>query len=140
MDRPSDPDDQTGVPAPVRALLRDQVQSVETLEVLQLVSGDSQRSWTAPDTAAELKTSVDVSTEALQRLQAGGLMSAPSPGAYRFAPATPALAAAVGELRRCYAADRLSILKLMNALALEQMRTAMLRTLAEAFRLRRREP
>ncbi|HEX5009785.1 MAG TPA: hypothetical protein VFY71_05240 [Planctomycetota bacterium] len=124
----------------MQELLRTRVHNFEALEVLILASGDPKRAWTPAEAATALRWALEPAAQAFQRLQASGLLRSPSPDSYRFEPSTPAVGEAVSELRRCYAADRLAILKFMNSLSLEQMRNAMLRTLAEAFRLRRREP
>lgn len=137
---PSHRDDRDAVPEGVQELLRVHVQGFEALEILILTSGDPARTWTSDEAATALGWSVDPTAQTLQRLHTSGLLGMPSPDAYRFEPATPGLSDAVSGLRRCYAADRLAVLKLMNSIAFEQVRNAMLNTLADAFRLRRREP
>ena len=133
-------EDATGVPEAVLELLRTRVQALEDVETLLLVSDGSIRSWTASEAAELLRSPVDPTLAALQRLHSVGLVESPSNGLYRYSPTTPEQRNAVEELRSCYATNRLAILKQLNVQAMEQMRTAMLRTLAEAFRLRRREP
>ena len=134
------PEDASGVPAAVLELLRTRVQALEDLEVLLLVSEGSIRSWSASEAAERLHSPVDPTLAALQRLHGVGLLESPSTGLYRYSPTTSDQRHSIEELRNCYASNRLAILKQLNERAMEQMRKAMLHTLAEAFRLRRREP
>ena len=125
----------------LREFLREHVSSFEELETLLLLAGTSGRAWSDSEVAAALNGPVDTVTAALSSLssvdglltvseQAGGLR-------YQFSPRSAQLGEIVGELAALHAEQRLTLMQLMSSNALERVRGAAMRRLADAFRLDR---
>jgi hypothetical protein len=128
------------VPESVRTLLHEHVEGYEQLETLLLFVPEPRQEWTAASAANALRVSVQTTADALEHLHATGLLEPQPGGAYRFAPRAEPHHEALVALERLCSQDRLAIMELMSAHALERLRLSALRTLAEAFRLRRRKP
>ena len=126
------------VPEAVRQLLREHVNGFEQLEILLLAVRDPGKSWTAEAVAAELRIDARVVEEALDELHDRGLFARGlAPRSYVYRPSSPSLDQAVRELVRIHGEDRLALMEVMCATALERLRTMTLRKFADAFRLRR---
>ena len=123
------------LPDDVRALLHEQIESYEQLEVLLLLRRERYEEWAIERLAARLHVRAELIETALARLEAGGLIEAAGAGPSRFAyrPASSGLDAAVGRLERAYAERPILIIQLMSANAIERLRTAALHTFADAF-------
>jgi hypothetical protein len=116
----------------VRVFLREHVPEFEQLEVLLLAVRERDREWTAEEAALRLGLPADVAREALEHLREHGLLD----GRCRYAPSLEGAAEAVAELQGTYETNRLGIVQVMSANALERLRTSTIRTFADAFRLR----
>jgi hypothetical protein len=130
----------SALPEDVRQLLHEHIESYEQLELLLLLRRERREEWTAGALAQRLHVSAGLIGPALERLQVSGLVAATgSPGAARYAyrPGRPELDAATGRLQREYAERPVRIIQLMSANAIERVRTAALRTFADAFVLRK---
>jgi phosphoribosylcarboxyaminoimidazole (NCAIR) mutase len=125
----------------LREFLREHVSSFEELETLLLLAGASGRAWSDSEVAAALNGPVETVTAALSSLslvdglltvseQAGGLR-------YQFSPRSAQLGQLIGELAALHAEQRLTLMQLMSSNALERVRGAAMRRLADAFRLDR---
>jgi hypothetical protein len=125
----------------VRTFLRDHVEAYEHLEVLLLMSRDGHRTWTPAEVAAVLNLPVPIVSATLDHLRAHHVLETVAEAAdtFRYRPESPDAAECVAALHRAYESDRLSIVKVMSANALERLRTSTIRTFADAFRLRRRK-
>lgn len=124
----------------LRQFLMEAVQSYEQLEILLLLYQRSGQQWAAESIAARLNIPADAASLALESLAAHKLLVFEPKGpdvAWRYDPAQP-LHARVVDLAQCHAAKRIVVIGFMSANALERVRTAGLKTFAEAFRLRRR--
>jgi hypothetical protein len=125
----------------LQAFLRDSIGSYEELEALLLLARENHRSWTASELADALKVQVDGITMALDELAAvEGLLDVDSEAAQRrftYAPKSRLLRQVVEELATAYADQRLAIVQLMSANALDRVRGAAMRRLANAFRIER---
>ena len=125
----------------LQAFLRGSIGSYEELEALLLLARERHRSWTDSEVAEALKVEVDGITAALNELGAvdGLLEVAPQAGQLRFkyAPKSEMLRQVVDELAVAYTDQRLVIVQLMSANALERVRAAAVRRLANAFRIER---
>jgi hypothetical protein len=121
------------LPEPVILLLLDVIQSVEHLEVLLLLASTATRSWTADAVARELRGSPRSAARWLADLVTRGFAAAATdaPDAFRYAPATPALAAQVEATAACYAVRRVAVIETIFAKPVARMQT-----FARAFRLR----
>jgi hypothetical protein len=121
----------------IRQFLRQHVESHEHLETLLLLCRGN-RSWTAEAVASELKIPPESAQEALRHLVERGLAVSPSgadPG-YLYAPKTGEVGECVKLLTTACREQRLAIMEMMSAHAIERMRAAALRRFADAFRLR----
>jgi hypothetical protein len=122
------------IPHAVRAWLYEHVRTYDELETLLLLHRQRDRDWSAAALAEALKIAPAVAAEALAEFARRGL-AAPgaAPDAFRYRPATPELELLVDHLARAYADDRLTVIELMTANAIERMRTGAMRVFADAF-------
>jgi hypothetical protein len=96
--------------------------------------------WTAQRLSAHLKISPSLTEAALADLLSRGLVDSPlGSSQVRFTGGSraPELEATVARLAGVYAARPIAIIRLMTANAIERVRTAALRTFADAFVLRK---
>lgn len=128
------------LPEDVQRLLRDQIESYEQLELLLLLRTELDRPWTAEALSARLRIPVSLAVAALDELQTVRLVEARPLGAerqYAYVPQSDRVEAALGSLAQAYREHPIPILKQMTANAIERVRTAALRTFADAFILRK---
>lgn len=125
----------------LQAFLHDSISSYEELEALLLLVGQSDRSWTDRELADALKVQVDAIAPALDQLAAvEGLLEVDnqtSQRRFRYAPKSKLLRQVVEELATAYADQRLAVVQIMSANALNRVRGAAMRRLANAFRIER---
>jgi predicted ArsR family transcriptional regulator len=128
------------LPSELHAFVLDHVESFEQLEILVLLLRDRARAWTDAETAAELRLDPSSARASLEELERHGLAArgeqAQARPAWCFRARDPALDALATRLARAYAEQRVAVVELMAACAVERIRTSALRTFAEAFRLR----
>jgi hypothetical protein len=120
----------------IEAALSTCVSSHEALQALLLLQREANRVWRIEDVAAALRIDVGLAASTLQALGEGGLLAADHaavPAAYRYAPAGPAQAELVDELRQAWLAEPLEIIRIMNANAIARTRTDAIRAFADAF-------
>ena len=133
------------LPGEIQEFLRTTIQSLEQLEVLVAIQGQPNKAWTADEVAGVVGLPVAMMAESLDGLIAVGLARYASTAAgdptYRYEARTPALARAVAGLTRAYASNRLDIMRLMSALAIERVRSEAANLFADAFVIpRKKEP
>ena len=90
--------------------------------------------------AASLNVPIEPISSALASLLSTGIVEAVPRGeltAYRYAPKSDILREEVAKLQRAYAEQRLTVMQLMSANALERVRVAAIQRFADAFRLER---
>jgi hypothetical protein len=136
---PRDAPELSRVPDEVRALLRARIESFEQLEIL-LSLREGRGAGTVEEMSARFGIDHTLAASALAHLQAYELARSHGRGAelrYVYAPASPALDAAIGGLARLYAAQPVAILKILSANAIHRVRTGALRAFADAFILRK---
>ena len=106
-----------------------------------LLARESDRSWTDNELAEALKVQVDTITSAVDALCAvEGLLEADDragPRRCRYAPKSAMLRQVVEELAIAYDEQRLAIVRIMSANALDRVRGAAMLRLANAFRIER---
>lgn len=126
------------IPAAVHDLLRAHVENYEHLEILLRLHREPSREWNATTAAQELRIDEATAVGALAHLAAAGLLEPVPPArtTYRYLPATPDLDAAVTALAHAYDHNRVQVMMTMSRNALERLRTAALKTFADAFRVR----
>lgn len=124
------------IPDHIKVFLRDVVTTFEALEAILCLHAQPARAWSAPELAAAIRISVLSATETLESLHRNAVVaidtSAPAPR-YRYSPATPAVERAANDLARTFGEQRASILRVMNAYAVERVRSNAIRAFAHAF-------
>jgi hypothetical protein len=125
----------------LQAFLHDSISSYEELEALLLLVRQSDRSWSDSELAEALKVPVDAIAPALDELASvEGLLEVDTQAGQRrfqYAPRSQLLRQVVEELSIAYVEQRLAIVQLMSANALDRVRGAAMRHLANAFRIER---
>ncbi len=124
------------LPQDVQRLLREHIESYEQLELLLLLRVDGGRCWTEEEMRARLAVSATLVAEALAGLQSRGFVAARPQSAekcYCYVTQSGAVEATIGRLELAYRQHPIPIVKLMSANAIERVRTAALRTFADAF-------
>lgn len=125
----------------LQAFLHDSVSSYEELEALLLLVKHTDRRWTDSEVAEALKVQEDVISPALDALASvEGLLEVDNQSGQRtfqYAPKSKLLRQVVDELATAYVEQRLTIVQIMSANALDRVRGAAMRRLANAFRIER---
>jgi predicted transcriptional regulator len=130
------------LPEDLQSLVRDHIESYEQLELLLLLRAERGVAWTGEALSARLRISSTLVSEALAKLQSGGFVvasTAEAPGGPTHAYRVQAddLEATIERLSQAYKEQPMPIIKLMCANSIERVRTAALRTFADAFILRK---
>lgn len=101
------------LPTEVLQLLREQIRSLEQLEILLLLWGEPERVWLPADVYQRIRSSERSVAETLELLCERGFAARsdqPQPG-YRFAPGTSQLGEAVAALAHFYSERRVRIVE-----------------------------
>jgi hypothetical protein len=122
------------IPETARRLISESIGSVPELEAILLLRSDRERAWTVDDAGARLYVSHTVAAHILATLATKGFFVA-ADERYRYAPATPALEAAVSALASAYTTNLIAVTHLIHT----RPATSVLQ-FAEAFRMRKEEP
>lgn len=120
----------------LQAFLRDKILSYEQLETLLLLRSRSDETFSRGALAAALHVPDDDAAEALDHLLDHDLLEAqggPKSRLFKYSPGNAALAAVVDQLAESYDRNRLTVMNLMNANAIDRVRTRALNTFASAF-------
>lgn len=106
-----------GIPDEVRRFILTSVPSVPYLESVLLLRAEPEADWDAPRLARRLYLAEPRAAELLGELATAGIAQpAPqAPGNFRFDPATPELAAMLGQLARTYAANLVGVTDLIHS-------------------------
>jgi DNA-binding IclR family transcriptional regulator len=128
----------SALPEDVRKLLHEHIESYEQLELLLLLRKQRDEEWTVEALTERLHISASLIIPALALLKASGLIATTSTaGRFAYRPTSSDLDAAAARLEREYAERPIGIIQSMSANAIERVRTAALRTFADAFVLRK---
>jgi len=121
------------VPAEVREFLFVHVHTYEQLETLILLQEHPDRSWTAENAGDALQLSAGAAAEALRELSDSQVLEqvATSPLSYRLS--RDDVKRSVRSIADLYKDNRLWVMRLMNANAIERVRTGAMRAFADAF-------
>jgi hypothetical protein len=125
------------VPPAVRALLRDHVDSFEKLEVLVLLYRRRGQASTAEALARELGVNAVGLSTALEQLVAAKLLALEA-SQYACPRAETVHEGALQWIAAAHAGNRLVLIQLMTAQAIERIRSSTVQTFSEAFRIRKR--
>ena len=123
----------------VRAFLRDNIDSFESLELLLLLRRE-RTAWTAEELCRRLGTRAALIDDALASLGRARLVKTFDCDAlalYSYADADSARDAVVGSLERAYRDESMEVMRLMSTYAIERLRTGALRAFADAFVFRK---
>jgi hypothetical protein len=122
------------IPQDVRRLLADHIESVVQVEILLLLHADPNRALTPADVAKELRIDAAYAQSELANLSVRGMLRTTDKqaNAYRYAPLTPQIDAAVRGLATAYADRRVTVIGLVYSKPPDQIRS-----FADAFRLRK---
>jgi len=128
--------DPAELPARLAAFVRDNVDSLEQLELLALVMKAPDRWWDAASVAAELRMSTGMARLALEGLATRNLMaiSLTTDIRYRFQPGTSTLRDDCEAFAEAYRTNPVAMLRFVT----DTQRRA-IRDFADAFRLRRHD-
>lgn len=125
--------DDSGLPEDARTLLRTGVDTYERLAVLELLERNTNRRWTVGELSERLKLNTQLIEDALSALQALGLVSSLPGHGSLYSPADPGTRTAAERLLQVYREQPHRIIQLLSSYAIERVRTAALRTFADAF-------
>ena len=124
------------IPESVRRFIIEHINSVESLEILLLLSTGTIREYTAEEVSRTLRTGLESAGAHLQKLHRAKLLvtteneSLPK---YRFDPASPE-AGVISELEKIYKTRRVSVISFIYSNPADP-----LRAFSDAFRLRKDE-
>ena len=130
------------VPADVQRFLQDHVESLEQLEILVLLQPRIERAWSVLEVADELRIRDSVAEEELRRLRDRGLLvvvGSTSNPSFRYGPRSESLAMMTQRLVETYDAQRVAIMRLMTANAIQRLRAGALGVFSNAFVFGKRE-
>lgn len=123
------------VPDDVRRFLDANVESVDQLEILRVLSEDPGRGRAVAELAAEIQAAPDAAAADVAALEARGLLTATGRGrdaVARHGGRTPALDGEVARLLAAYRERPVTMIRLVYARATER-----LRAFSDAFKLRK---
>jgi hypothetical protein len=123
-----------GVPEEVAQLIASHIDSVEKLEILLLLRGERDRTWTSDDVSRELRRNPSTVSRALGQLAGRDLLAGSTGDGYRFAPTDPKLEQQITRLAETYATRRVSVIQLIVANPMDSVTT-----FADAFRFRKKD-
>lgn len=130
------------VPADLQRFLHEYFESLEQLEILVLLQRRPDYAWSALEVADELRIRDSVAEEELRRLRDRGvLVLAASAGdaRFRYGPTSETLAEMTQRLVETYGAQRVAIMRLLTANAIQRLRSGALGVFSNAFLFRKRE-
>jgi hypothetical protein len=127
-------------PAPVQALLREQLTSFERLEIVLLLRQQPDLEWTVAAVSEQTRIPEELARDALIGLESGQLLqrTGASVPAYRFNPQPAALADAVAALAVLYRDQHAAVMSVMSMNAIERIRSGTMRAFADSFILGKR--
>lgn len=130
------------VPADLQRFLGEYFESLEQLEILVLLQRRPDHDWSALEVADELRVRDSVAEEELRRLCDRGVLAVVGAGSaarFRYGPSSETLAGMTQRLVETYGAQRVAIMRLMTANAIQRLRSGALGVFSNAFVFRKRE-
>jgi hypothetical protein len=121
------------ISAEVRAFLLEHVHSYEQLEALILMQQHPALDWTADSLGERLRISTESAGEALHQMWTRLLLDCTSGSPLRYRLRSADVRSAVQSIADLYTQNRLAVIGLMNANAIERVRTGAMRDFANAF-------
>jgi hypothetical protein len=122
------------LPEDVQQLLKEQIRSIEQLEILLLLREAPEKTWTAATVYQTVRSSERSVSATLDHLARSGFLSRSegSPPAFQYAPQSTDLGVTVGRLAHLYVERRVRIVE-----AIYSERVSAVDEFAKAFRLRK---
>lgn len=114
------------------AFIRRYVRTVGALEVLLLLHGESQRTWSAEDIARHFRGSAAAIAEYLAHFKRAAFLLEERPGAFRYAPKDIEADATVSELAALYSERPVSVVDVIYTEPSDPVRA-----LADAFKFKK---
>ena len=130
------------IPEAAEALLRECIYTFDELEVLLLLHSDRERRWEIPDVAGRVRLGELDTAAVCAALVARQLITEDRTGprpAFALGGARPGLDAAMTALAGVASDSRLTIIRIMNANAVDRLRTNAARAFSDAFLMRTRK-
>jgi predicted transcriptional regulator len=124
----------------VQMLLHAHIESYEQLEMLLLMRGNTATPWTQDALSERLHMALSLVQAALEGLKSAGFVEGRVDGGakhYSYLGQSEGMEATLSRLAAAYRENPIPIVKVMSANSLERLRTAALRTFADAFVLRK---
>jgi hypothetical protein len=121
------------LPGDVARFLKEQIRSIEQLEILLLLRGSAVRMWTTPEVFGIVRSSERSITDTLTVLHRQGLLRQTA-AAYQYSPADDALRQIIDQLAELYAERRVRIVETIYS-----ERSSDVDEFAKAFRLRKEQ-
>jgi len=123
--------------AELKRFLRDNVSSFEELETLLYLAAAERQAWSCADIAAAAGIPEELAEAALTKLSPTFVAREERNLTlfYRYVPPVDR-EPPITRLRRAYDAERLAVVQMMTSNAIERVRSAAARRLADAFRVR----
>jgi hypothetical protein len=123
------------LPAHLRAFVASYIRTVVELETLLLLYNQPQRKWRAADLGKELRIDEQYAQQEIADLTQRGFAQCEGNQGCYYAPRTPELHQAVGELAELYAQRRVSVIEAIYSRPADPIQS-----FADAFRLRKGRP
>lgn len=125
------------LPSDVIKFIDENIESIDQLEILRILSEDRQREWREAELASEVQAKVPAVHTAISAMQSRGLLAVTTDGlgiACRCGPQTPELEALVNRLLQVYKERPVTMIKVVYERAKDP-----LRAFADAFRIRKED-
>lgn len=122
-------------PADLSQYITERISSVAQLEALLLLRSDPEKTWTAPEVEASLRTTPEMAAEQLAILQSEGIVIQPDSNVaeFRYSP-TDKLRDLIDRLAAIYEERRVTVITMIYSKPVDKVRT-----FADAFRLRKED-
>jgi DNA-binding IscR family transcriptional regulator len=130
------------IPEDVRSFLLEHIESYAQLEVLALLRKQPARGFSSEAAAAEANLPESAAEAALDELRRSGVLELTvlnGRQGFRYRPRKPETDRTVARLLQAFEENPIAIVKLMNATAMERVRTSAMRAFANAFVLARKK-
>jgi hypothetical protein len=114
--------------------IRGAFRSTWALELLLLMRGEAQRAFAADDLVLALRATPGLINGCLRQLQQAGLVASEESGAWRYAPASPALEQLSERLQAAYSERPVAVIT-----AIVDQPSNRLRSFSDAFRFPRKD-
>ena len=124
----------TGLPDRVHRFLYHNIDSVEQLEVLQLLRRTPDRGWSAEEVARDLYSHPSSVLHRMSSLAGRGLLRELEPACFQYAPRSSDLHETVNAVAAVYRERRVAVISLIASKPIENVRA-----FSDAFRLRRKK-